>query len=534
MRWQVLGHLLTSGPWTQSRKLSSAVALSAINGIAHGSAVVFLPQLNGIESAFLSILLLGLCTGSVGTTNGYRPIFISFIVPVLLPLATTWAFFTGTALNRLAELSTALLVLLFGAVLIATARDSYRMFRESFEIRQQQAKLNRQLRVALDDAEAANRAKTRFLASASHDLRQPMHTLTLFGAALALRPLDEGSRRIVNDMGTALQSLGAQLDALLDISKLDAGVVPVRPGVFFLVDFLQRIEFDCGPLAHRKGLGLTVDCPPNAVCKTDEALLARIVRNLVDNAIKYTPRGGISIRVESAGAKWSITIADTGTGIDEAEQHKVFEEFYQVGNPERDRSQGLGLGLSIVRRLSTLLDVGLRMKSAPGQGTEFVLSVPRSEKKAAAYPDAAYEPAMRPSVFGLCVLVLDDEESVRKGMQSLLEGLGAQVLLAGCTAEALELAKAARPDVVLADLRLRGDDTGINAIAQLRELHPRLPALLISGDIASDRLQDARSAGIALLHKPVAIETLCSAIEQTVRNGEDHDTRKRIVPSADV
>ena len=526
VRWRVLGALPTSDRLTRQGKLRAAIVLSAMNGLAHAVPVIFLSEMGGIESAFLSILLLGLCTAAVGTTGGYRPLFMSFVAFVLLPLALAWGINSGDTGQRLTALSTAMLILLFGTLLLGMARDAFRLFKESFEIRQQHSALNLQLREALDAAEAANRAKTRFLASASHDLRQPMHTLTLFGAALALRPLDNASRQIAKDMSVALESLAGQLDALLDVSKLDAGVVPVRPSVFFIADFLDAIAASCRPLATRKGLELVVQCPTNAVCQTDETLLARIVRNLVDNAIKYTKNGSVTIHVATGINNWNITVADTGIGIRETEQHKVFEEFYQIDNPERDRSRGLGLGLSIVERLARLLGCPLHMKSMPGNGTKVTLAVPRGDTPKVMHAEARY-PAP-PSLSRLCVLVLDDEESVRRGMKSLLEGLKAHVLLAGCIAQALQQASIRRPDIVLADLRLRGDENGIDAVAQLRDLHPGLPALFISGDIASDRLLDAQSAGIALLHKPVAVETLYAAIEQALGNGrEDHDERRK-------
>ena len=527
LRWRVLGALPTTDRLTRPAKLRVATALSALNGVAHGFPVIFLSEMGGIESAFLSILLLGLCTAAVGTTGGYRPLFVSFAAFVLLPLALAWGINSSEAAQRVTELSTAMLILLFGTLLLGMAKDAFRLFKESFEIRQQHSVLNHQLREALDSAEAANRAKTRFLASASHDLRQPMHTLTLFGAALALRPLDDASRRIAKDMSVALESLAAQLDALLDISKLDAGVVPVRPSMFFVADFLDLITAGCRPLAARKGLQLVVQCPANAVCRTDEALLARIVRNLVDNAIKYTRDGSVTLRVAAGTNSWDITVADTGIGIREAEQRKVFEEFYQIDNPERDRSRGLGLGLSIVQRLAQLLECPMRLTSTPGQGTQVTLTAPRGDPPGVMQAEARFQAP--PSLARLCVLVLDDEESVRRGMKSLLEGLHARVLLAGCIQEALEQAHLRRPDIVLADLRMRGDENGIDAVVQLRSLYPGLPALFISGDIASDRLLDAQSAGIALLHKPVAVDTLYAAIEQALGNGrENHDKRKSV------
>lgn len=528
VRWRVLGPLYDDQRLPRARKLKIAIWLSAVNGIAHGASVIFLPSLEGIEKAFLSILLLGLCAGSVATTAGYRPVFLAYVVPTLAPLAVGWALDDSMETHRWTGISTALLVVVFGGLLVALARDTFHLFKESFDIRRQQVELNRQLSAALDDAEAANRAKTRFLAAASHDLRQPMHTLTLFGAALTMRTLDEASRQIAQHMSTALQALGAQLDALLDVSKLDAGVVPVRPARILLPVFLQRIENDCRPGAEGRKLSLRVECPPDATTETDELLLGRIVRNLIDNAIKYTPRGGVqvSVRPGVAPVGWTLCIRDTGIGIPASEHTKVFEEFYQVGNPERDRSEGLGLGLSIVKRLTRLLQLELRMQSVPGEGTEFSLDLPAAlhllptpERPAAAVGST--------SLAGLRVLVLDDEEAVRRGMQSLLQALGARVRLAGSIGEAVALAASAPPDIVLADLRLRGGEDGVKALHELRRRQPGLRALFVSGDIEPGRLQQAHAAGVRILHKPVAVDVLCGAIQEEIRHGaHDDDTRQ--------
>ena len=205
--------------------------------------------------------------GSVATTGGYRPAFVAFVAPTLLPLSAMWALGTPGTSHRWVEYFIAALILVFGMVLLSLAKDAFRLLKESFDIRQEQVVLNRQLRAALDDAEAANRAKTRFLASASHDLRQPMHTLSLFGAALTMRPLDEATRQIAIHMNTALQALSAQIDALLDVSKLDAGVVPVNKTTFSLSGFLARLQDEYLPLASAKGLVLTTQCPRDASAK---------------------------------------------------------------------------------------------------------------------------------------------------------------------------------------------------------------------------------------------------------------------------
>ena len=523
VRWKAL-RALPSAPYSGRDKLRIAAALSGINGLVHAASIGFAMHLDAPGRAILTIVLLGLCAGAVATTGGYRPAFLAFSGTTLLPLSAMWAAGSGDRMQWM-DAFTALLILVYGFVLLALARDAFQLFERSFAIRQEQAETNRQLREALQEAEAANRAKTRFLASASHDLRQPMHTLSLFSAALTMRPLDAGSQEIARHINTALQALGAQLDALLDVSKLDAGVVPVRPESFSLHDFLQRHREEYLPLAASKGLALTVDCPADAACETDEALLGRILRNLLENAIKYTAAGEVRMRARRDGWSWLVSVQDTGIGIPQAEHQRVFEEFYQLHNPERDRSRGLGLGLSIVRRLAKLLDVSIAMSSIPGVGTTFTLSVPQGRATTPAGDAEGKAPATH-LLAGMKILVLDDEEAVRLGMQALLQALDCRVELAGSIAEALERCEAVPPDLALVDLRLRGEEDGIAAIAELRRRRPGLPAILVSGDTAPDRLKEAHDAGIPLLHKPVTADTLCRAIVAH-RKGDSHETGTR-------
>ncbi len=524
VRWKVL-RALPSAHYSARHKLRIAAALSGINGLVHATSIGFAMHLDAPGRAILTIVLLGLCAGAVATTGGYRPAFLAFSGTTLLPLSAMWAAGTGDRMQWM-DVFTAMLILVYGLVLLGLAREAFQLFERSFEIRQEQVEMNRQLRDALREAEAANRAKTRFLASASHDLRQPMHTLSLFSAALTMRPLDAASQEIARHIDTALQALGAQLDALLDVSKLDAGVVPVRPASFPLRDFLERHREEYLPLARGKGLALTLECPAEAVCETDEALLGRILRNLLENAIKYTAAGEIRMRVRREDRSWLVSVQDTGVGIPQAEQQRVFEEFYQLGNPERDRTRGLGLGLSIVRRLARLLDVGISMESTPGVGTTFTLTVPQGRATTPSDASEGHAPASD-RLEGIRILVLDDEEAVRLGMRALLQALGCSVDLAGTVAEAIAHCEAASPDLALVDLRLRGEEDGIAAVAQLRRLRPGLPAIFVSGDTAPERLKQAHAAGIPLLHKPVTADTLRRAIVAQTKEGDCHETGPR-------
>lgn len=505
LRMVVLGRLPRLAALAPQRRLRVAVGLSALNGLTHSVAAIWFAAPNDFQFAIQSLLLVGLCAGAVATTAGYQPVFLAYVVPVMGALVGRWSLATSHS----GSAAVAVIIAIFGAVLVALAADSFRLFRESFEIRLQHVRLNERLRAALAQAETANRAKTRFLASASHDLRQPIHTLSLFAAALALRPLDPVSRDISDHIGAALGNLSSQLDALLDVSKLDAGVVTVQPGALELAPFVERLRADFAPIAAAKGLTLSVPPPAALVLFTDELLLGRIVANLLDNAIKYTQCGEVSLTVTAHANLVTLVVADTGQGIAAHEQARVFEEFYQLDNPERSRTKGLGLGLSIVRRLVDLLGARLEMVSAPGVGTSFFLMLPQYLGKPAPAPAA---PDAGGALGASHVLVVDDDHAVRQGMQALLQALGVRVTLADGSAEALAAVRAAPPDLLLVDYRLRGSDDGIALVRAIRALHPGLPAILISGDTAPERLREAEQAGIALLHKPVPVAMLRKAV----------------------
>jgi signal transduction histidine kinase/CheY-like chemotaxis protein len=488
------------------QRLQLAVALVALSGTTHGLSLFFFAAMSSFEQAVLSMMLVGLCAGAVATAAGYRPIFLAYVIPTLGPLAILWA--ANPVLRDVGWIQglMALLIVLFALVLNALAGDTYKIIRESYEIRQKHAALNREL-------VAANRAKTRFLASASHDLRQPMQTLSLFAAALALRPLDERSRAIVDNLNEALRDLTAELDALLDISKLDAGVVRAERAAFALKPVLDRLAAIFAPAATSKSLALTVDCPNDAWVSSDRKLIERIVRNLLENAVKYTDAGSITLSAQAEIGAHVLSIADTGCGIETAEHERVFEEFYQINNPERDRARGLGLGLSIVKRLVDLLGIELSMTSAPGQGTRFALQLPQAAEPASAASSAPPQESRRTRL-DVRVLLVDDEEGIRRGVSALLEEHGCHVDVASGTEEALAVSAREPADLVIADFRLRGEDNGIETVRRLRRARPDLPALLLSGETAPERLREAEQAGIQVLHKPVSPQLLMQEISK--------------------
>jgi signal transduction histidine kinase/CheY-like chemotaxis protein len=387
------------------------------------------------------------------------------------------------------------------------AIDNARLFRET------EAK-SRQL-------ELASLARSRFLAAASHDLRQPLHTLSLYSAALKLNAPDGTTGDIARHIYKALASLSALVDSLLDISKLDAGAVQPDLQNVSLKPLIERIEADYRPLANGKGLEFHVTADDDIELQTDPVLFERLMRNLVDNAFKYTATGNVTLGAEVDGSKARIIVRDTGPGIPPAERERIFEEFYQIGNPERDRVQGLGLGLAIVQRIAQLLGLEIRLESEPGRGSIFTVTAPlATEERAAQRPPAAPDAADPRVLIGARVLVIDDEPDVRAGMRELLEHLGCRVAICSGYADAERLIdQDGLEDVhlIVSDFRLRQHESGIETVRRLRARLGDVPALLVSGDTAPERLREAQSSGLPLLHKPVPVEKLMKAMLAALR-----------------
>jgi CheY-like chemotaxis protein/anti-sigma regulatory factor (Ser/Thr protein kinase) len=282
-----------------------------------------------------------------------------------------------------------------------------------------------------------------------------------------------------------------------------------------LKTLIERIEADYRPLANGKGLEFHV-VAPELLVETDPVLLERLVRNLVDNAFKYTAAGSVTLAAALAEGKAQLSVRDTGPGIPEAERERIFEEFYQIGNPERDRVQGLGLGLAIVQRLAHLLGVDLTLASEPGRGSTFAVTVPPAAERRASprLPSSGGEAVPR-VLDGARVLVIDDESDVRAGMRALLEQLGCRVSVCSGYADAermLDHEGLEDVHLIVSDFRLRRHESGIDTVRRLRERLGNVPALLVSGDTAPERLREAQSSGLPLLHKPVAPEKLMEAM----------------------
>jgi signal transduction histidine kinase/CheY-like chemotaxis protein len=364
--------------------------------------------------------------------------------------------------------------------------------------------------------EAANLAKSRFLAAASHDLRQPLHALNLFVTQLRRETDQAEQARLVERIDASVAAMNELFSSLLDISKLDAGVVTPSVSDFPVDDLLKRIEMTFAAAAREKGLRLRV-ISNRAFIRSDFILLERILLNLVSNAIRYTVGGGVMVGCRRRGDTLRIEVWDSGIGIPEDQRSSIFREFYQLPAAERDRSGGLGLGLAIVDRLCRLLGHPIELISQLGRGSRFVVVVATAPRRR--LTEQPLE-TVTDQTMGKLVLVIDDDALVLDSMRGALKSWGCNVVTASSGAAALAcLAELERtPDLIISDYRLADGDNGIRAIERLRKaLSAPVPAFLISGDTAPERLREARASGYYLLHKPVLPITLRATISQLLK-----------------
>jgi signal transduction histidine kinase len=406
--------------------------------------------------------------------------------------------------------SLAIISVLYGFSLLAQARTSSMAARAAIDLRFENVDLIERLRIETEYAQAehhkaqqANLAKSKFLAAASHDLRQPIHAQGLFLEVLAREDLTTGQHDAVANARTTWQASAEMLDALLDFSRIEAGVVEPHLRPFHLQPLLNKIEDELAPQADAKGL-IYRSRETHAAVMSDPMLIELIVRNLVSNAIRYTNFGGLLVACRQRGSDIQLEVWDTGIGIEKSQHTEIFLEFHQLGNPERDRRKGLGLGLPIAQGLARALNHSLSLASRPGHGSVFKLTIPIS--RAAVATSEGVEPIpSAAATLGARVLIIDDDAAVRSGMMQLLRHWGCECDAAESIEDALALARVRPPDLVISDYRLREQRTGAEAIAALRsELGSRLPAVLITGDTAPQRLREARAVGVPLLHKPVS------------------------------
>ena len=496
--------------WGRYWAIGSTVA-GALWGLA---AVVMFPEASAYQ-ALLIVCLFGVVLGGLNLTAVYKPSFYGFVLPALVPLIVRVALVGDAVHLFIAGVMSVVL-----AFVVGFGHRVNDVLTRSLVIRYENidliGELKTRTRTALDAraaAESANRAKSQLLAAASHDLRQPLHALGLYVAALSARARDADWRPLVDHVESAANALELQFAQLIDLSRLDAGVLSPERADVPLAPMFMRLRTEFAAQAAARGLSLVI-VATRVVVRSDASLLERIVGNLVSNAIRYTQRGGVVVGVRRHGSRIAIDVVDTGIGIAPADRERVFEEFFQVrsAGANTPARRGMGLGLAIVRRFADLLGHDVALDSTPGAGSRFRVFVPRAATPASRPPHRVRATpnivgrAPAPAFDGRVVAVVDDDPATVDAMQTLFETWGAQVV-GGDTPDALLAGLGALeryPDLIVADLRLADERSGIDAVRRLRdELGLPIPAVVVSGDTGTRADREARGAGLTLLPKPV-------------------------------
>jgi signal transduction histidine kinase/ActR/RegA family two-component response regulator len=523
-RWRLGLAVEQSPPAKQLEALPELLRGFGLNGVTTASIVPFIFTVPGdFAPLAVSAVLMAGCTIGAASVAGSQRAFAGFCTLTFCCLAGGWAWRGGAA----GYLFAAGIGLVY-FMLLATVKDQGRMLHKLMSVVDDNAVLSVSVTQERDRATAASEAKTRFFAAASHDLRQPLHALSINATTLdvlARRSHDPLLREVSRGINSALRQSSGLLDGLLDISRLDAHSIEAALAPHDIGDVLRASRDEYAALAAQQGLFLKVVVPEGPLwALTDLDQLIRIVGNLTNNAIKFTVQGGVTLSAwQAPSGEIVVQVADTGPGIAEEERERVFEEFYQIGNPSRDRAQGLGLGLAIVRRTAALLNIALKLDSTLGRGTTFELRIASADAPFDA--DQERMPVRLIDGTRLAVLLVDDEVEVLSAMSTYLAQLGWSVRGAATGAEAEQiLAEDFEPDVMVVDFRLR-EETGLDVIGRLRLAIPALPAVIVTGETAPERLREFERVAARILHKPLDGHRLARILQEVVLG---------LVPDADA
>ncbi|GGY35845.1 ATP-binding response regulator [Pseudoduganella albidiflava] len=483
-------------------------------GILWGSLGFVVMGLRSEHHVTFAIAALALVTmAGAGSKGPWRPIAVLFVI------STTSVFSIALLVQSSANPILAAGFLLYAFTSLAFARQHQHVVRRIIDLNienEHLLKTARESMLALEEAkmaaDQANLAKSRFLAAVSHDLRQPMHAISLYLAYLRSIVSDEVARAAVDKVEGAAGAMEELLSVVLDLSKVSLGAVQPAEKVFDFRRMCEELDLQLAPPAAEKGLELAFSAE-HIMLRTDPVLLERIVRNLLLNAIRYTNEGLVRVHATTHNGVAMIHIADTGVGIKLEERERVFEEFYQVNNPERDRTKGMGLGLAIVKQLCQVLGITIRLKSQLGKGTVVRLSVPGVAAPASGLgPDESAQECLPDCLSGATVLVIEDDPLVLDSMELVLASFGCHVLSSTNGAQALERIAAGErvPDIIISDYRLPNGETGIDAVHLVRhrlhesfDIEPMTPAVLITGNTSPEELAHAMHYKLPVLYKPV-------------------------------
>ena len=408
----------------------------------------------------------------------------------------------------------ALLVITCGGIswytLFEANRKSVQLIEKSKET---QARLT-QVVDELRSGKLENKAKDSFLAAASHDLRQPLHALGLFLGALE-KHIQPTGHAIMEKAKQSSSALNRLLSSLLDLSRLDAGAVKVSLRDFDIGNLIATLEHEFQSTAKIRNMELNFDTDEHLV-HTDRILIDRVLRNLIENALTHSRGSLLQVICKKVDSALQITVADNGIGVPANNRDDIFSEYFQIGNPERDRSKGLGIGLSIVKRLSDLLKLDLQFYSETQGGTHFTITVPLADESQKHHQHSGANTTRNASSRKVLIAVIEDEQGVREGMELMLDSKGYRTVTADSPAALLMQLKAFNnpPDVLISDYRLRKGKTGDTAIESVKQsLMLDIPSVIITGDTSPKRVKDLTVGGYKLLHKPVDPDSLLQVIQ---------------------
>jgi CheY-like chemotaxis protein/two-component sensor histidine kinase len=366
---------------------------------------------------------------------------------------------------------------------------------------------------ALKEARQANESKSRFLAAASHDLRQPLHALTMFLGTLGFHVSTDDAKRLLGRAKDTVRMLEEQFNSLLDMSRFDVGAVRADLRPFRLDAVVAKLVEDFRPLAESRNLRLTATTVP-ALAQSDPVLLSRLLRNLLDNAIKYTAAGEVTIRIAEAPGAFSVDVMDTGPGIAPEQLERIFDEYVQLANPARQRRHGVGLGLAIVKRIAQLLDLKLALHSTPGQGSRFTIVVPAAADESLEILPRASSVNAAEFRTSAHIWLLDDDPMILESLGAQLEAWGAQVRSFACSEDLLSAARdgSQLPQWILTDDMLGGAQSGLDVARILARDYGLHNVCLITGNTEPARLAELRASGFTVIVKPATPEHLVALI----------------------
>ena len=484
----------------------------AISGVLVGLAPwMFFPVGNIPMIALMILVILSITSATATGFAPSRTAVLNFQVPVYVGLVSAlfWQ-------REWMYIGLGLATMLYPYVTIRFALMQNKLLQESMRARFENEALATKFAEQVRRVEHASLEKTRFFASASHDLRQPLHSLGLFGSAMQALMKNTPQEALARNLMHCVDALETSFSSMLDVSKLDAGVIKVDVQPCSVAHIFLKLESSFSKQAQAQGLALRFKAAGKWV-STDSALTERLLGNLIHNALKFTRDGGITVVARSVGRHSNIEVWDTGIGMPPSELPSIFDEFYQIGNNERDRSKGLGMGLAIVRRLALLMQTPLEVFSRPGKGTVFKLRVAQCVPIAMTAPVnfQSINSGVFRALAGTCVLVVDDEEKVRESTANALRLYGIQVELAEGAEQALAVAARLGHALhaAIIDYRLSSGQDGIKLAGDLRNhLGRKLPILLVTGDTAPERVREAQYSGLKVLYKPVKIHALVEAL----------------------